>query len=146
MKVVALETWTNGSITMEEKQVADIPDDLAEKLIEKGIVAESPEYYGGGASRFIVELTLTSESGGTTNKTAKEMTDAYNAGKKIVFRLVNFPTTGSYRDMDATEAQYNAQNNLISFSGFNYASGIWAYITTSYTATDDAAFSVTAVQ
>lgn len=50
MKVVALMAWSNGSYSMEEKSVADIPDALAEELITKGVVAESPDYYGGGGS------------------------------------------------------------------------------------------------
>ena len=46
MKVVALVAWSNGSYSMDEKTVAEIPDGLASELIAKGIVAESPDYYG----------------------------------------------------------------------------------------------------
>lgn len=77
MKVVALQTWANGSLTMEEKQVADIPDDLAAYLIERGIVAESPEYYGGGSggSPLVVHATP-SEDAITLDKTWQQIHDA----------------------------------------------------------------------
>lgn len=39
MRVIALKAWSNGSYSMEEKQIADLPDALAETLIEGGIVA-----------------------------------------------------------------------------------------------------------
>ena len=38
-RVVALQAWSNGSITMEEKQIADLQDALAAELIAQGIVA-----------------------------------------------------------------------------------------------------------
>lgn len=41
MRVVALQTWSNGTITMEEKSVQEIPDALAEQLIADGIVARA---------------------------------------------------------------------------------------------------------
>lgn len=39
MRVIALKAWSNGSYSMEEKQIADLPDALAETLIKGGIVA-----------------------------------------------------------------------------------------------------------
>lgn len=39
MRVVALKAWSNGSISMEERQIAELPDALATSLIEQGIVA-----------------------------------------------------------------------------------------------------------
>ena len=73
-KVVALQTWSNGTITMEEKGVADIPDGLATDLIAKGIVAESPEYYGGGGSGGGV--LVVHDVSGTLDKTWQEIYDA----------------------------------------------------------------------
>lgn len=121
MKVVALQTWTNGTFTMEEKGVADIPDDLAADLIAKGIVAESPEYYGGNNNQ-IVELTQTSETGGTTSMTAQEMTDAYLSGKQIIFRIKDYPTLNSYRDVAVSNVQYDHVSGRFSFKALVYES------------------------
>lgn len=47
---------------------------------------------GGTVEKFIVELTPTSpDYSGTTDKTCQEITDAYNEGKQIIFRLSAFP-------------------------------------------------------
>ena len=43
MRVVALKAFSTGTLTMEEKQVKEIPGELAAELIEQGIVAKSPE-------------------------------------------------------------------------------------------------------
>ena len=39
MRVVALKAFSTGTLTMEEKQIADLPDALAEELIAQRIVA-----------------------------------------------------------------------------------------------------------
>lgn len=143
MKVVALQTWANGSLTMEEKQVADIPDDLAAYLIERGIVAESPEYYGGGSNSLIVELTQTSETGGTTSKTAQEMTDAYNSGKEIVFRILRYPTEQDHRDVKVTNVQYTHTNGMCRFNAWVFDGNTAAIIETSGLNPTDAIFYLT---
>ena len=56
-KVVALQTWSNGSVTMDEKSVLDIDDALATDLIAKGIVADAATYFGGGGSGGLPEVT-----------------------------------------------------------------------------------------
>lgn len=47
-KVVALQTWSNGTITMDEKSVMDIDDTLADSLIAAGICADAEDYFGTG--------------------------------------------------------------------------------------------------
>ena len=39
MRIIALKAWSNGSYSMEEKQIAELPDALATQLIASGIVA-----------------------------------------------------------------------------------------------------------
>lgn len=47
---------------------------------------------GGGSNKFIVTLTPTSpDYSGTMDKTANEITAAYEAGQEIVFNVVGFP-------------------------------------------------------
>ena len=47
-KVVALQTWSNGIITMDEKSVMGIDDALADSLIAAGICADAETYFGTG--------------------------------------------------------------------------------------------------
>lgn len=47
-KVVALKAFSTGTLTMEEKQVADIEDALADSLIAQGVCADAAVYFGGG--------------------------------------------------------------------------------------------------
>ena len=86
MKVVALKAWSNGSYSMEEKSVADIPDDLAEELIAAGAVAESPDYYGGGGDQGGPLIITEHYSGGgyVLSATWQEIYDAL-ATKGVVF-------------------------------------------------------------
>jgi hypothetical protein len=47
---------------------------------------------GGGSDKFIVTLTPTSpDFSGTMDKTAEEITAAYEAGQEIIFNVVGFP-------------------------------------------------------
>lgn len=67
-KVVALQTWSNGTITMEEKSVMDIDDTLADSLIAAGICADAEDYFGtggggGGGGVLMVHVTVTEEGG-----------------------------------------------------------------------------------
>ncbi len=62
-KVVALQTWSNGTITMDEKSVLDIEDALATDLIAKGICADASTYFGGGSTGPLI-ISDTYVSGG----------------------------------------------------------------------------------
>ena len=73
-KVVALQTWSNGTITMDEKSVLDIDDALATDLIAKGIVADAATYFGGGGSGGGV-LVVNMDENSTLDKTWQEIHD-----------------------------------------------------------------------
>ena len=77
-KVVALKTWSNGTITMDEKSVQDIPDALASTLIAQGICADASSYFGGGGSGGGV--LVVHDVNGTLDKTWQEIHDAFVAG------------------------------------------------------------------
>ena len=77
-KVVALQTWSNGTITMDEKSVAEIDDALATDLIAKGICADAATYFGGGGSGggvLVVNETVSGETH-TLDKTWQEIHDS----------------------------------------------------------------------
>jgi hypothetical protein len=66
---------------------------------------------GGGGEKFIVTLTPTAlDYSGTMDKTETEISDAYEAGKQIVFRIVGAPGY-DHIDVNVTEALYNATYN-----------------------------------
>jgi hypothetical protein len=66
---------------------------------------------GGGGEKFIVTLTPTSlDYSGTMDKTETEISDAYEAGQQIVFRIVGVPEY-DHLDVNVTEALYNATYN-----------------------------------
>jgi len=81
MKVVALQTWSNGTITMDEKSVLDIDDALATDLIAKGIVADAATYFGGGSGGGVLVVT---DTDGTLDKTWQEIHDAFVAGSVLI--------------------------------------------------------------
>ena len=84
-KVVALQTWSNGTITMDEKSVLDIEDALAADLISKGIVADAATYFGGGSGGGVdVEIVkCVSGSPNTCDHTYAQLKAAYEAGKVL---------------------------------------------------------------
>ncbi len=104
MKVVALQTWSNGEITMEEKSVQDIPDALAEQLIADGICADAAEYFGGGGSgggEFVITFASFTD-GAESDVTKGEIYDAIVSGKEIVLAA----TSGSRKNVTNILAQY----------------------------------------
>ena len=73
---------------------------------------------GGGSSKFIVTLTPTSpDYSGTMDKTETEISDAYEAGQQIVFRIVGVPGT-DYVDVNVTEAIYITSFNRWQMSAY----------------------------
>lgn len=69
MKVKALKPWSNGEISMEQYEVRDLPDALAQNLIDAGIVVE----IGGGSGGGVLDVT---DTDGTLDKTWQEIYDA----------------------------------------------------------------------
>lgn len=102
MRVVALKAWSNGSISMEERQIAELPDALAMSLIAQGIVAPTalPEITDADDGKVLtadsgVWVAQTPASGGgvlvvtgtngTLDKTWQEIHDAMlSSGAAIV--------------------------------------------------------------
>lgn len=90
-----MEKKTVKAVTRKQKYLAAIAGDGVapspitsdEKLMYN--IAEKVNEGGGsgGADRFVVTLTPTSESGGTMNHTNAEILDAYMAGKTIMFDI-----------------------------------------------------------
>lgn len=77
MKVKALKPWSNGEISMEQYEVRDLPDVLAQNLIDAGIVVE----IGGGSGGGVLVVTGTD---GTLDKTWQEIHDAMLSGGAVV--------------------------------------------------------------
>lgn len=69
MKVKALKPWSNGEISMEQYEVRDLPDALAQNLIDAGIVVE----IGGGSGGSVL---VVHDVDGTLDKTWQEIYDA----------------------------------------------------------------------
>lgn len=92
-KVVALQAWSNGSISMDEKSVLDIEDALASELIAAGICADASTYFGGGGTGGGV-LVVT-DTDGTLDKTAGEIFTAFNNGMVIIKSDVILPDVGT---------------------------------------------------
>ena len=72
-KVVALQAWSNGSISMDEKSVLDIEDALASELIAAGICADASTYFGGGGT--VGGVLVVTDTDGTLDKTWQEIHD-----------------------------------------------------------------------
>ena len=125
MKVVALQTWSNGTITMEEKSVQDIPDALAEQLIADGICADAAEYFGGGGGdtlllEFWNRISTEREINGHTYA---ELHDALTASKRVIMRF--YPYQGErnqYEDLVVTLVK-KYSNGTISCSAFEFSRG-----------------------
>lgn len=123
-KVVALQTWSNGTITMDEKSVFDIDDALAADLIAKGIVADAATYFGGGGSGGGVLVVTDTE--GTLNKTWQEIHDAMLSGGAVV-SATNPPQVmqviATYHDTKDDIYLVNCRNNSMIFYGTATSSG-----------------------
>ena len=106
MRVVALKAWSNGSISMEERQIAELPDALATSLIAQGIVAptalpavtdadegkvltvNNSGVWGAQNPKFVVTLTPTAlDYSGTMDHTVAEIDAAYKEGQEIWFKI-----------------------------------------------------------
>lgn len=58
MQIIAKQEYTDKHVSLYEGQIRNISDNLANSLIEKGIVAEHSSDEGGGSSNFgILEIT-----------------------------------------------------------------------------------------
>ena len=73
---------------------------------------------GSSSNNFIVTLTPTAQDySGTMNKTETEISDAYEAGQQVVFRVVGIPGY-DYIDVNVTEALYDTSYNRWQMSAY----------------------------
>lgn len=70
MKIKALVPFSNGTLSMEQYQVAEVTDTLGNQLIEAGVAIEIG---GGGTGGGVLVVT---ETEGTLDKTWQEIHDA----------------------------------------------------------------------
>ena len=80
------------------------------------------------SNKYIVTLTPTSEDfSGTMDKTVAEMTEAYNAGMQIVWRVIL--AVNAYVDVDVTAVMTNVDYDYPSFNAFviEINSGVLVY-------------------
>ena len=121
MRVVALKAWSNGSISMEERQIAELPDALATSLIEQGIVeptalpeitdaddgkvltADSGVWVAANPSSVGGVLVVT-DTDGTLDKTWQEIHDAMLVGGVVI-------STSSTDSLIVTRTRYNTKDS-----------------------------------
>ena len=111
MRVVALKAWSNGSVSMEERQIAELPDALAAQLIAQGIVAPTalPEITDADDGKV---LTANSGVWGASDRQISityadlvALRDGGNLVKGATYRMTDFVTkiNGTY-DLSAIGA------------------------------------------
>lgn len=108
MKVVALQTWSNGSFSMDEKTVADIPDDLAAELIAKGICADASSYFGGGGAPLMYANNGTLQSG-TYLINPETLLATTSADKDLIYNALK-----SGQPVLLVDGSYNPLANIVS--------------------------------
>ena len=136
-RVVALQAWSNGSITMEEKQIADLQDALAAELIAQGIVAPTalPAITPDDAGKVLTAndsgvwvaslpssgggVLVVTDTEGTLDKTWQEIHDADLAIIRItdvnneMFKMVTMAIirkNNTYDIVDMYETTYSASS------------------------------------
>lgn len=103
MKVKALKPWSNGEISMEQYEVRDLPDALAQNLIDAGIVVE----IGGGSGGGVLVVT---DTDGTLDKTWQEIHDAFVSGS---VRIQNGTDTNTLLNVLAVEYSSKAGEYMV---------------------------------
>lgn len=79
-------------------------------------VEVTPAFFGKITDKFIVTLTPTAQDlSGTMDKTVAEIYEAYQLGRKIVFRVIN---EGGHMDVDCTARWFANVSTYPSFNGF----------------------------
>ena len=118
MKVVALQTWSNGTITMEEKSVQGIPDALAEQLIADGICADAAEYFGGGGKVLLLEFNSEDPNAEEINNcTYGELYDALIKNERVILRI--YTGTGFVTNREITSMR-KFSNGQVQCSTFDF--------------------------
>ena len=84
MKIKALVPFSNGTLSMEQYQVAEVTDTLGNQLIAAGVAIEIG---GGGTGGGVLVVTVTEDGQtltSTLNKTWQEIHDAMLVGSVVV--------------------------------------------------------------
>ena len=122
-QIIALQEYTDKFISLYQGEIRNIEDNLADKLIEEGIVAEhSDESQGGGDNKnedsvfvAVANLIERAESDDILipdfqlNKTCSELNDAVKKDKVILFitKKDNLRQTGFIDNFE-----YDKDNNI----------------------------------
>ena len=78
MKIKALVPFSNGTLSMEQYQVAEVTDTLGNQLIAAGVAIEIG---GGGTGGGVLVVT---DTDGTLDKTWQEIHDAMLSGGAVI--------------------------------------------------------------
>lgn len=104
MEIIALQEYTDNKVSLYEGEIRNIENNLAQKLIAEGIVAEhSDSGSGSGGGNGIEVLSVSVSPDFSTNppgslytpdKTFDQIKQAFDEGKQIViyFSTGRFPT------------------------------------------------------
>ncbi len=84
MKIKALVPFSNGTLSMEQYQVAEVTDTLGNQLIAAGVAIE----IGGGTGGGVLAVT---DTDGTLDKTWQEIHDAFVSVGAVVCNELPFP-------------------------------------------------------
>ena len=100
MEIIALQQYTDKYVSLYQGEIRNINTELAQRLIEKGVVSEHNEESGGipsGSDICVVNVEVANNQRTVTSvdKTWAEMLAAVKAGKAL---LVNMHLQSSYGD------------------------------------------------
>ena len=123
-QIIALQEYTDKFISLYEGEIRNIEDNLADKLIEEGIVAEHSDSSGdSGENNNIVKVNFTyvrAEDKMISDKTFDELLDALDDGKILLGVLSEKMTTGSTAVCDVSWVSFYTGTFRLTFSGSTY--------------------------
>lgn len=121
MKVKALKPWSNGEISMEQYEVRDLPDALAQNLIDAGIVVE----IGGGSGGGVLVVKFATGFPQKCDHTYEEIKSAYDNGLTILAAMST--SNSSLSCMNFIQGQHGTKDAFDAYVA-NYA-GSGLYVT-----------------
>lgn len=131
-QIIAKQEYTDKFISLYEGQIRNIGNDLADRLIEKGIVAEHSDSSSSDSSGIEVLSVSTSPDFSTNppstiytpDKTFDQIKQAFDEGKQIVlcFETGWIPVFMRFTDnthFEADQVKVNAQGTTLRISSNN---------------------------